>query len=403
MRINYIVTGASGFIGKYLINFLKFFENNQENPYLIHAIDINPYSKEEIKENPTNIKFYKSDINNPGESTALILDQILSTLNEEELKNTVIYHFASTVGPTKITPEASKFDFELNFGIYQVLKKYTINRFYFTSSSEIYGEQDIFDENGSLVINSGPDTSFRKQYALQKISAENLFLTHFRSTNQGECIILRLFNIVGCGQKPGFVISNFNEIQKYNLDILKNLDDILETSSDTEEIEEILNRFKKFPIHNSGDQSRTFTSIYDLIKVFQSLEIFRKNPKKLKSKNNEIINNIINIANIKNNYSINQVSNKYIDIFKKIVEGAKEILLQKEKETIELSEKDYKKLEFYNTLLKIDNEFFIERIEVDPELVNQKIRNPLVYKLYKVLKYEPEISLENIILDCMDL
>jgi len=218
---------------------------------------------------------------------------------------------------------------------------------------------------------------------LEKLSGETLFLD-LHNSGITEVIIPRFFNVVGSDQDSGFIFSNTINIFKNNLKILS---EFIKSKKPIEDF-----KLQKFKIYGDGNQERAFIEVDEVADILIALMNFKKNPKKLKNKENLIIGDIINIANINNNIKIKDLVIKFVDIFIKIIESTLEKL--------NTDSSEYKKLKEILLFLK-DNKYdlieFIPNKNLDKDLVGHLNRNPLVYKLYKVLKKNPNLNINEII------
>lgn len=393
-----IIFGGSGFIGLHLTKKLL---NLDKDSHKVIVIDKYKHPELEIiKEkliNKNDLQFFQFDM---VRDTYSNLD-FLNTLYEEDNGNNItIFQLASSLGPENVTKHHSIEDYLLNFNFYSYLvrlmdpdqntfiKNLKFNKIIFASTSEVYGEQANMNESEDVRVNILKDR-YRSQYALQKLTAENLLLNFGKDFNQN-VIVTRLFNIVGPGQKEGFVISNFNKIFKKNLDTIKTNLELIKDSSSTVEI------LTPFNIYGDGKQSRTFTDISDTVNIFHLLSAYQD--KKLENHDDEIniVNSIINIACIKNEISILKLTYKYLEFYKHVLQG---ILINE----IDLNESQKK---YLNELLqKVQDKVtfinFIEPSKSNNISIGATKRIPLVFKLYKVLGYKPSKNLNNIINDSL--
>ena len=338
------ILGGAGFIGKHLIKKI----NKKYNVIVIDKV-----IPVELKEKYKNIEFHEFDI----------LEDF-DKLKDFDFTNTTVFHLASILGPELITPDSSEKDFQLNFKLYNFFRTQSLKRFIFTSSSEVYGDQSKMDENDQVSIDVSKEGA-RSLYALQKLTAENLF-------RQLPCefIITRLFNIVGAGQRTDFVLPIFDSILKHNLQLL----------SEKQPFE----NFKKFVINGDGNQRRTFMSVTELSRAFEALITFTQEVDA--PKDSRIINDTINMACIKNNFTIKEVVINYLSFFGVIIDNSLKILEEMDSSN---EDKEY--------LINIRNNLK-DLIEYNENgLVGQVSRNPLVFKLYKVLNKKPIKNMSKII------
>lgn len=283
-----LVTGGSGFIGQILIKKLL------SNGYKINCLDQIPIS---IKHK--NFKFYKS-----------------SVLNKKKLylasKGTKkIIHLAALMG-VQNTDKNSIDCLDVNiFGTREILdiaKKNKIKHVVFTSSSEIYGDQDKFP------IFENFETKNKSVYAISKNAAEAYVKGYAKKYNI-KYNIIRFFNVYGPGQKNNFVISKFINSASKNQTLKiygsgNQIRSFCHVNDATDGIIEILKYGKKDSIYNVGNDAEPI-SIYNLAKLISS--IFRKKIKIKKipywqsdrKKSREIFKRIPSIKKIKSetNYS----------------------------------------------------------------------------------------------------
>jgi len=394
-RMVSIIFGGSGFIGFNLAKKLCTLDNNNEHKIIIIDKVKNPKFDEfrETLQNKNNLQFFQFDMVKDNYSEL----EFLETFYEEEFGNNInLYLLASTVGPELVKHHHSIEDYLLNFNIYNYLvnllnpennKKLKFNRIIFTSSSEVYGEQANMNEDDLVCLDVTKD-GYRPQYALQKLTAENLFLNLGKTFNQ-DIIVTRLFNIVGPDQKEGFVLSNFNQIFKENLDIIKTNLGLIKDNNST------IQNLKPFNVYGDGKQSRVFTDISDTVNTMHLLSTYKESESNSKIKNSRIINSIINIACIKNETSIIKLVYKYLEFYKYIIQN---ILTQED-----LTEEQQKYLKNILEDISTKDSFinFIEPTESNNIGIGALKRIPTVFKLYKVLGYKPVKNLNNIISDSL--
>ena len=86
--------------------------------------------------------------------------------------------------------------------ILNVISKNKIKKFIFSSSSEVYGDQDKFP------IKENFEYKIKSNYALSKITSEFYVKSYAKKYNFNFNSV-RFFNVYGSGQKTNFVISKF--------------------------------------------------------------------------------------------------------------------------------------------------------------------------------------------------
>jgi len=225
-----VITGGAGFIGSNLAKYL--YENGTEEILLID--DFSTGSEKNI-ENFKSTKLIKSrieDINNL----------------ENEIKDyDFCFHLAAGVGVKYIMENVSK---ALNTNIqatHKIFNACSVSNvpILITSTSEVYGvSEDLVwtEETKSLL---GPPTKLRWSYATSKLIDEFMALAEHNDGNLNP-IIVRLFNIIGPNQSSefGMVVPKFIEAAISNRDIY---------------------------IHGTGEQTRSFTWVGDVVKYFKEL------------------------------------------------------------------------------------------------------------------------------------
>ncbi|MDA7572708.1 GDP-mannose 4,6-dehydratase [Candidatus Pelagibacter sp.] len=228
-----LVTGAAGFIG----NNFSIQLANKKNVKILGIDNINNYYSTKIKnlrierlKTKKNIKFYKIDLQ-----------------DEKKLKNlfkkhniTEVYNFAAQAG-VRYSLENPKAYVDSNIvgfsNLISLSKKYKVKKFFFASSSSVYGDNVKFPIKESAKLNPKNPYGLSKKYneEIAEIYYENY---NFKST------ALRFFTVFGEWGRPDmFIIKYLN--CAYNK--------------------------KTFPLNNYGNHLRDFTYIDDVIKTILSL------------------------------------------------------------------------------------------------------------------------------------
>lgn len=198
--MNFLVTGGSGFIGRYLVKALANIKNSK-----IYIID-----RKLIKFEQKNVFFLKADINN------------VNSLNKISTKIDYIYHLAADLGVEKIInqPVSSLINnTRITENIIFFSKKKKIKRLFFFSTSEVYSllnKNGEMQETDDLVIQNlyHPRTS----YFLSKVYGE--FMT---ISSNVPYTIFRIFNIYGCNRQIKHVIpSIFHKLKTKKQPTLEN-------------------------------------------------------------------------------------------------------------------------------------------------------------------------------------
>ncbi len=255
---NYIlITGVAGNIGSYLALSLL------NKKYNIIGIDNFLTGKKEKLPNKSykNFKFIFGDVNNKS--------KISNIFRSYKIK--FIFHFAAVVGVQRTQQFPLKVMNDIN-GIKNLLDlsvKYKIKRFFYSSSSEIYGEPvklPLHEESSPL--------NSRIPYSVVKNVSEN-YVKIFQEEFNLSYTIFRFFNTFGPNQSEDFVIPKFVKLALKNLPI---------------------------PIYGDGQQTRTFLYIDDNIDTI--INCFEKNL---------YINDIINVGS-NTEYRIVNLAKKIIKL-----------------------------------------------------------------------------------------
>lgn len=218
---NILITGGAGNIGGSLSRYLV---SKGHNVTIFDNLVTGSLKKLPSKKYQ-NWDFIKGNVN------------ISKDLNKLKKKNfEYIFHYAALVGvkrtllnPKMVLDDIKGFENILNFAINKNIK-----RFFFTSSSEIYGEPvSIPQFEETTPLNS------RLPYAIVKNVGESFIKTYNKMYNLNYTIF-RLFNTYGPLQSEDFVISRFIRNAISNED---------------------------FKINGTGQQTRTFFYIDDNIKI----------------------------------------------------------------------------------------------------------------------------------------
>jgi UDP-glucuronate decarboxylase len=255
MKDYILITGVAGNIGSSLaLSLLK-------KKYNIIGIDNFLTGKKKKLPNKSyrNFKFIFGDVNNKKKISNIF----------KSYKIKFIFHFSAVVGVqrTQQFPLKVMNDIVGTKNLLDLSVKYKIKRFFYSSSSEIYGEPvrlPLNEENSSL--------NSRIPYSVVKNVSEN-YVKIFKEEFNLNYTIFRFFNTFGPNQTEDFVIPKFVKLALKNLSI---------------------------PIYGDGRQTRTFLYIDDNIDTI--INCFEKNL---------YINDILNIGS--------HIQYRIIDLAKKIV------------------------------------------------------------------------------------
>jgi len=239
-----LITGGAGNVGGSLARKLALNGNN----YVVIVDNLSTGSLDKLpSKDYKNWKFYNSDVNNFSE-----LERIFSKHKFE-----FIFHYAAVVGVKRTlqNPLEVLKDIEGIKNILNLATEYSVNRVFFSSSSEVYGEPVEIPQ-----VESTTPLNAKLPYAIVKNVGEAFFKSFYEEFDLNYTIF-RFFNTYGPLQSSDFVVS------KFLISAIKN-DDIT--------------------IFGDGLQTRTFCYIDDNLKAcIKSLE------------ENLWINEVVNIGNDK--------------------------------------------------------------------------------------------------------
>ena len=255
-----LITGGCGFIASHIV--IHLVKNYPE--YNVVNVDRLSYcsSLNNVKEieNEPNYKFYLMDITSVNE-----MDKIF----EIEQFDTIM-HFAAQTHVDNSFGNSFKFINDNITGTHVLLelaKKYNIKRFIHVSTDEVYGETETNVNENTILNPTNP-------YAASKAGAE-LLVNSYNISFKLPTIITRGNNVFGPHQYPEKLIPKFINMLNRNMDL---------------------------PIHGSGEESRNFIYIDDVVNAFEVILHSGK---------------IGEVYNIGTEYQItnNEVADKLIHIF----------------------------------------------------------------------------------------
>ncbi len=244
--MNVLITGSAGYIGNY---FTKKIASKNPTTNFICIDNLNSYYDKRIKNFRVkqlkiikNVKFFKMDIKDKRKVNILF----------KKYKFKEVYHFAAQAGVrySEINPQAYIDSNITGFSnIIEASKKGEINKFFYSSSSSVYGDykNSPFKEQDKLKPKS--------LYALTKKFNEDLAKIYFENY-RFKSIGLRFFTVIGESGRPDMLINKY--------------------------LDASFNK-RKFYLNNYGRGERDFTYIYDVVDVILKL-------RKKYIKKNEIFN-----------------------------------------------------------------------------------------------------------------
>jgi len=280
-----LITGGDGFVGKKTAKILS------QNGYDVICFDILPPNEKE-RENLPYKKFWGS-ILNPYD-----IDKAIDGCE-------TVIHLAALVG-VKSTEQRRLECLHINIrGTSNVLDaavKHKIKKIIFSSSSEVYGDQEKFptSENASLKPKSN--------YGISKIAAEEYVMAYQKFYNL-KFNICRFFNIYGSGQKEEFVIPKFAKLIKSNEAIKvygdgKQIRSYCHVDDAVDGIAQVLKSGKDNTVYNIGNDNEPI-SVFDLatkmVKISKKQVKIEKVPfeKSDRTSNREIYRRQPNIEKLK--------------------------------------------------------------------------------------------------------
>jgi len=262
-----LVTGASGFVGGYLIDHLL-----KTTEYKIYGTYLADESRANLEKYQGKIKLTKINLNDEEKVFSLIKD-----INPD-----LIFHLAASTSPAdsfKNPKDTLINNISSEINILEALKKLNLSetRILIVSSADVYGNVN----NKNLPINEDCPLNPTDPYGVSKIAQDFLGLQYFNAYNL-KTIRVRAFNHIGPGQSPNFVVSAF----------AKRIAEIEKTS-----LEEIT--------VGNLDAKRDFTDVRDMVKAY-SLIIEKGKPGDVynigsgrSDKISEVLDSLINFSNKK--------------------------------------------------------------------------------------------------------
>ena len=264
-----LITGVAGFIGynfaKFLLKITNYKIIGADNLNNYYSIKVKKARLKELKKFK-NFNFKKVDLKDKKNLKKIF-----------KLKIDVVYHFAAQAGVrySLINPRAY-IESNLNgfFNLIEIIKLYKIKKFFYASSSSVYGDSNKFPL--SEIDNVKPINI----YGLTKKYNEEMAEMFFKNTIT-KAIGFRFFTVYGEWGRPDMLVYKY--------------------------LESIFNKKKTFYLNNFGNHTRDFTYINDvcdilykllnkkIIKSHQIFNICSNNPIKITS----ILNYIDSNFNIK--------------------------------------------------------------------------------------------------------
>ena len=279
--MNILITGCAGFIGYSLS--AKLLKNKKikifgfDNLNKFYSVKLKKKRLSNLKKNK-NFKFYKIDLTDKKK---------LSNLFEKK-KIDIVFHFAAQAGVRYVSSHPEKFIHSNILGFHNLIdvsKNYKIKKFFYASSSSVYGDSNKFpvDENSKL--------NPKNIYGLSKKLNEEYI--KINSNKKTQYVGLRFFTVYGEWGRPDMLILKYLDYARKN---------------------------KTLYLNNSGNHWRDFTYIDDVTKILSRLikKRFRENEiYNICSNRPILIKNLISYLNEKTRFrKIKNVDLNKLEVFK---------------------------------------------------------------------------------------
>ena len=192
-----LVTGGAGFIGSHLCDVLI---ADGHNVTVVDNLVLGKVENIEHLINNPNFRFFKEDLNNGHAMDMIFMDGEFD----------MVYHLAANSDIRKGGKDPMvdyQLTFNTTFNVLQMMKKYEVKKFFFASTSAIYGETyDVLNEDyGPLKPVSN--------YGAGKLASE-AFISAFASTYHIQTWITRFPNVVGERFTHGVIYDFIHKLQK---------------------------------------------------------------------------------------------------------------------------------------------------------------------------------------------
>lgn len=285
------MTGAAGFIGSNLVDFLLKTENqvmgiDNFDPFYDKAIK--QHNLKDALKNP-GFRFTEGDIRDP-----LFIDDCLTGFRPE-----IIIHLAAKAGVRPSISNPQEY-FNVNvtgtLNILEAMKKNSIKKMIFASSSSVYGNNTNvpFSETDNVDYPISP-------YAASKKAGELLCYT-YHSLYRFDIFCLRFFTVYGSRQRPDLAINKFTNALLKDEQILLYGDG--STSRDYTYIDDIIKgitgsitNLKGYEIINLGE-SKTI-SLKNLVSVLEKYTKKKARLKYLPMQDGDVIQTFADISKAK--------------------------------------------------------------------------------------------------------
>jgi UDP-glucose 4-epimerase len=191
-RRKILVTGGCGNIGGALALELA----RDPSTYVTVVDNLETSSRHKVPADPDGrIRFIKADVNSLREISEIMLSERFN----------YVFHYAALVGVqrTLSRPMDVLRDIDGISNVLRLSKNTNVQRVFYSSSSEVYGEPVEFPQNEATTpLNS------RLPYAIVKNAGEAFFRSYQREYGL-DFTVFRFFNTYGPRQSPDFVVAKF--------------------------------------------------------------------------------------------------------------------------------------------------------------------------------------------------
>jgi len=230
--MNILITGCAGFIGYSLAT--KLLKNKKinisgfDNLNQFYSVKLKKKRLSNLNKNK-NFKFFHIDLDNKKKLFNLFKSK----------KFNIVFHFAAQAGVRYVSSHPEKFIQSNILGFHnliEVSKQFEISKFFYASSSSVYGDSNNFPVNETSKLSPKNIYGFSK-----KLNEEYIKIN---SNPKTMYIGLRFFTVYGEWGRPDMLILKYLDYAKKN---------------------------KTFYLNNSGNHWRDFTYIEDVIKILTKL------------------------------------------------------------------------------------------------------------------------------------
>ena len=196
-----LITGGAGNIGSSLAARLAAWQENQ----IVVVDNLLTGDVRKLPKNTENVIFIKADVNDYKDISSIM----------QSFKFDYVFHYAAVVGVERTlnNPKMVLDDIEGIKNILNLAKNTNVNKVFYSSSSEVYGEPvEIPQFEDTTPLNS------RLPYAIVKNLGE-AFIKSYQQEFGLNYTIFRFFNTYGPNQSTDFVIARFIDCALNNRDI----------------------------------------------------------------------------------------------------------------------------------------------------------------------------------------